>query len=200
MLFRGLTALLALGLLLLFFLPYARGTRASLHFGAEGLFRPTYATIPLRDAGTSPSQAPPNGFAPIGIASGHLQGPWAVRWSHADFVPGMAGPCLLTGTRASGNLVISFAASTVDRVVIEPGLDHASARWAGLDRPGLVDLRFSDGTCFQANLADQFAPQTFDIHARHVTSVTVIVVSAYPPEIAPEDTVAITTIALLRRR
>ena len=107
----------------------------------------------------------------------------------------------MTSTRSSGDLLIGFGVpSTIDRLVIQAGIDHADVRWAQLDRPALVDLLFSDGTCIRIHLADQFTPQHFGLHLRNVTSVILVVAGVYPAETRDMDVTAISSVSFMHRR
>ncbi len=199
--YRSAVALVALGSLFLLVLPSASGVRSSVHDRVEDLFHSTYVSIPLATATTRPSQFPPPGFAPTGIASGKMQTPWAVRWSTAVLGPHPAGPCQLTSTGASGRLLIGFGVpSTIDRLAIQSGIDHTDARWAQLDRPALVDLLFSDGTCVRIPLADQFTPQDFVLHVRNVTNVILFVPAVYPAETRDMGVTALSSVSFMHRR
>jgi hypothetical protein len=201
LMYRSAVALVALGSLLVLLLPSASGIRSSVHDRVEDLIHPTYLSIPLATATTRPAQFPPPGFAPTGIAAGEMQTPWAVRWSSARQGPAPVRPCQLTGTGASGNLLIGFAApSSVDRLVIQSGIAHTDARWAQLDRPALVDLRFSDGTCIRIPLVDQFTPQHFALDLQNITSVILAVVGVYPAETLDTGVTAISSVSFMHRR
>jgi hypothetical protein len=108
----------------------------------------------------------------------------------------------LSSTRASGYLLIGFGEpSTIDRLTIQAGIDHSNnQRWAQLDRPELVDLLFSDGTCIRIHLADQFTPQHFGLHLRNVTSVILVVAGTYQAETVDIGVTAVSSVNFMHRR
>jgi hypothetical protein len=198
--FRWSLALTALGILLLLVVPSASGIRSSLHYRVEGIFRSTYVPVRLADAYTDPSQPFPRGFGSVGISAERLQGPWAVRWDTLPNGPPMEGPCQTIATRALGNLQVDFVGTTsVDRLIVQAGIDHTNPQWVQVERPAVVDLLFSNKQCVRVHLADQFTPQQFDMHVGPVTGVAVIIVEGYGQFI--NNTVAvITSLDFLRRR
>jgi hypothetical protein len=198
---RAAVVLLVLGSLLVLFLPSASRFRSSLHDQVEAVLHSADVSVSLATAATRPSQVPPIGFVPTGIASGKMQTPWAVRWSSAVHGPNPARTCRLTSTGASGYLLIGFGRpSSIDGVTIRAGIDHSDPKWAQLDRPALVDLLFSDGTCIGLHLADQFTPQHFGLHLRNVTSVTIVVASTYPAETVGMGVTAVSSVTFVHRR
>jgi hypothetical protein len=137
----------------------------------------------------------------VAIAFGQIQNPWAVRWDNSANGSDGLGPCQLAATRASGNLVITFdAPSTVDRLVIQAGVDHANPEWSELSTPSVVDLLFAEHQCVRIHLADEFTPQRFDMRVGRVSGVIVTVVQSDSPLTVDKGIVAITTIDFQHRR
>ncbi len=200
-LFRLTGGAVVLGALLFAILPSASSARLSFYYAVEGVFRSTYAAIPLESATTTPVRPPPPGFAPVGIASGRLVGPWVVHWTEIGSGSHPLEPCQGASTVTSGSLSIGFRSPvSIDRFEILAGLDHANPRWASFERPATMDLLFSDGSCQRIRLADQYTDQQFAVHVAGVTGVTINVVSSYPPETSDARLLAISSVSFMHRR
>jgi hypothetical protein len=198
---RVASVLVVVAVILALALPAAASARSSLYYATESVFRPTYAQIPLRTGYTIPSQPPPAGFAPFGLANGRFQSPWAVGWSSSSPIPVGGGNCAVNPAHASGYLFLQFSKpTTVDRIVIRAGLDHSDPRWSGLDRPKRVGLSYANHPCAQLRLADQSDPQGFDVHMANVREVTIVVMAVFPPVSTNLGATAITSVAFMNRR
>ena len=200
--FRCLSVLAVSAILVALLLPAGDPLRSSLYYAAEGLFRSTYVEVPLRTAATLPSSQPtPPGFAPVGLASGELQAPWAAVWSRTSPTSRNYAPCQVAYAPTVSYLFLAFGKpTTVDRFVIQAGLDHADPRWAEVDRPSVVDLLFNNNHCTRLTLADQYGPQQFAMHVAGVRSVRIRVVATFPPYPYNLRVTAISAVAFMSRR
>ena len=141
----------------------------------------------------------------MGPESRALTQPWVARWSTPRWPAVHYAPCQVPSGRATNYLVLGFGQSTtVDRIVIQPGLDRGNSGWSDMYRPSLVDVLFGNHHCARLTLADRFSPQQFAVHVAGVRNVMLRVVGAFPPEADPGFTgtgaAVISEVAFMRRR
>jgi hypothetical protein len=159
-----------------------------------------YESIAVSETVVEPPRAERNGFLATYATDGQPTRAWAVGWSGAD-KPASQGACGQVKSRAAGVLQVSFAAeSSIDRVTVQAGLPRDNQEWSKQSRPKTVELRFSNGDCQLIVLKDGPEPQAFDVGARAVTGVTLVLLDAYRHLEGSGRLVAISEITFARRR
>ena len=159
-----------------------------------------YEAVTVEKAVVVPADARRRSFPAAFATDGQPSRAWAVGWRGGGR-RAPEGACGQVRSPAAGSLVVSLAqASRVDRVTIQPGLQRDNPNWSKQARPRTVELRFSDGTCQRISLGDAFEPQTFDVEARAVSDVQVVILDAYPQQEGRGDLTAISEIGFAARR
>ncbi len=162
--------------------PWGGDLRAQVTDRVDRLLPRSYTALPVGGALTDPATPVLSGYD-VGFAvDGDLRRAWAARWQP----PGDTGaPC----DRAGGSpaLLVTFRQPvSVDRLTVNAGLAEDSDERLRQARPRQLDVRFSDGTCAQVDLADVPTAQPVKVHAQLVTRARVVVVDAYPARDRPK--------------
>lgn len=194
--FRAIGGLLALTLVAL--LVWAiRGNPISWAKARWYDLRDTVQPVAVSGAVLDPAESPARPeFEPTAAVDGDPASAWATPWTAG------AQPAACSGERATVEaLVLRFEeVSDVRKLRVTAGLPAADPGRLVQNRPRLLEVRSSDGTCQTLPLADRATPQTLELPQPLSTDLLRIdVVDVYPPESAGSDLVAISEVVVLRR-
>jgi zinc-ribbon domain len=156
--------------------------------------------VPVRDvqATLDPAAAQARtDFAPGSAVDGNPATAWATSWTAGG------PPASCNGEqRTAERLVLTFPGGIADvrELRIEAGLAEGDERRLQQNRPKVLELRSSDGTCQPVALTDRAAVQTVRLPEPVSTDVLLVdVVDVYPAQPGTTDLVAISEIVLLQR-
>jgi hypothetical protein len=192
------TAMLAaVGITGVVLLPSAASVRQQALDQAAALDPRGYTDL-LASATTEPVQEPEDPqYLPAFAADGKTATAWAGTWT--DGVP--SGACGQAGGTAA--LVLTLGApADVDRISILGGMPATSPDRDLQDKPGTVQIRWgeADDECTEVEMVDSTAPQPFDLGAKDVTRVAVVIVGTIPPDNPSSPRlVAVTDVQLQQR-
>jgi hypothetical protein len=155
-----------------------------------------YSAVPAESIRAEPGTRGIPGFDLNYAVDGNPERAWAAPWAP----PAAKGqPCNRAGG-APALLVTFRTPADVERVVVRAGLAEGNDKRALQHRPRVLDIRFSDGTCRVAELADKAGPQTIDVKAAAATHARVVIVGVYPPADAGDGLVSLSEVAFEVRR
>jgi len=176
--------------------PWAPDLRAQVTQRIDRYLPHRYAAVPTDSIRAEPVTRGISGFDLNYAVDGNPERAWAAQWTQ----PAAGGqPCNRPGGAPA--LLITFRTpADVERVVIRAGLADGNDKRALQYRPRRVDIRFSDGTCQVADLADKAEPQTIGVKAAGATLARVVIVDVYAPADAGDELVSLSEIGFEARR
>jgi hypothetical protein len=143
-----------------------------------------------------PAIQPIAGFDPAFAVDQNAERAWAAPWD-ADAAPADGQPCQRPGGTVA--LLIPFREeAAINRVVIRAGLAENNDKRQLQSRPKQVDILFSDGTCFTAELSDEAGGQEIAVEAT-ASDAQLVIVDAYPPADAGDGYVSLSEVTFETR-
>jgi hypothetical protein len=135
-------------------------------------------------------------FGPTAAVDGDPATAWATAWTAG------ARPAGCSGDRATAEaLILRFdQVADVRKIRVSAGLPADDPSRLTQNRPRLLEVRSSDGTCQTVPLADRATAQTVRLQEPVSTDLLRIdVLDIYAPETAGSDLVAVSEVLPLRR-
>jgi hypothetical protein len=156
--------------------PWAPDVRARATEWMDQILPKQYAAVPTEAVRVEPDNQPPPGFDPAFAVDQNAERAWAAPWGAA---PEADEPCQRPGGTVT--LVITFQQeASIERVMIRAGLAENNDQRELQSRPKQVDILFSDGSCYTAELSDDAGPQEIAVDAT-ASEARLVIVDAYPP-------------------
>jgi hypothetical protein len=174
--------------------PWAPDVRARATGWIDQVLPKQYEVVPTDSVGVDPGIEPIANFDPAFAVDQNAERAWAAPWSTA---PGDGPPCQRPGGTVA--LVVAFQQEAgIARVLIRAGLAENNDNRQLQSRPKQVDILFSDGTCYTAELTDDAGEQEVAVDAT-ATEARLVIVDAYPPADAGDGLVSLSEITFETR-
>jgi hypothetical protein len=153
-----------------------------------------YDVVATEAVRVEPEIQPITGFEPAFAVDQNAERAWAAPWGA---VPAAGEPCQRPGGTVA--LLITFSQeAAVERVVIRAGLAENNDGRELQSRPKQVDILFSDGTCYTAELSDGADAQEIAVEAT-ASEARLVIVDAYPPADAGDGLVGLSEVTFETR-
>jgi hypothetical protein len=153
-----------------------------------------YAVVSTESVRVEPEIQPIAGFEPAFAADQNAERAWAAPW---DATPASGPPCQRQGGTVA--LLVTFGQeASVNRVTIRSGLAESNDHRQLQFRPKQVDILFSDGNCYTAELIDDPGGQEIAVDAT-ASEARLVIVDTFPPADAGDGLVSLSEVTFESR-